>query len=446
VTDRATTIAVGGQRRVPVPDAIARDYLLLALRLDQHVPGLVDGYFGPADLKAQVDLEPVPSPARLAADARALGERVDAGVDDTARREWLTLQVRALETQAAALAGDPLPYVEHVERCFAWRPERRSEEAFEAAAASLDALLPGPGPLAERLAAEDAAWTVPPDAARTIVDALVIRLRDRSAGLFGLPDGETLRVSFVRDQPWSGYNWFDGGGRSRVDINTDLPLRIPTLVATIAHETYPGHHLEHSQKERTLVLERGWLEASVLAINTPECLISEGLANLGLDFPLPPAELADAFAEFATLAGIDLARDPGRLRAAAELRVALTEHRKVLDATRVNAALLRHVDGRTHEEVLRYLIEVGRYAPDVAGKRLEFIEHPLWRTYVFVYTEGETLLRRWVDAVPPAARAARFGRLLREPLTPIAIAREWDAAVRGTDDGAAAEATAPSGH
>ena len=64
--DSRATPAVGGLRDVPVPDPIARDYLLLALRLDQHIPGLVDGYFGPADLKAQVDIEQLRPPARLA--------------------------------------------------------------------------------------------------------------------------------------------------------------------------------------------------------------------------------------------------------------------------------------------------------------------------------------------------------------------------------------------
>ena len=32
-------------------------------------------------------------------------------------------------------------------------------------------------------------------------------------------------------QPWSGYNWYDGGLRSRVDLNVDLPIRGPDLVA-----------------------------------------------------------------------------------------------------------------------------------------------------------------------------------------------------------------------
>jgi hypothetical protein len=85
---------------------------------------------------------------------------------------------------------------------------------------------------------------------------------------------------------------------------------------------------------------------------------------------------------------------------------------------------MRHEDGLDHDTVLAWLERVGRYAPAVARKRLEVIEHPLWRTYVFVYHEGEALLRTWLEAVPEADRAARFGRLLREQLTPPAIAAE----------------------
>jgi hypothetical protein len=66
-------------------------------------------------------------------------------------------------------------------------------------------------------------------------------------------------------------------------------------------------------------------------------------------------------------------------------------------------------------------VAVGRFAPAIATKRLAFIEHPLWRIYVFVYAEGEALLARWLDAVPPVDRPARFGRLLHEQLTPAAF-------------------------
>jgi len=63
-------------------------------------------------------------------------------------------------------------------------------------------------------------------------------------------------------------------------------------------------------------------------------------------------------------------------------------------------------------------------AADRAEKLLEFIEHPLWRTYVFVYSEGEELLARWLEAVPEVDRAARFARLLHEQLTPGAIVED----------------------
>ena len=66
-------------------------------------------------------------------------------------------------------------------------------------------------------------------------------------------------------------------------------------------------------------------------------------------------------------------------------------------------------------------MSVGRVPASAVEKRLEFIEHPLWRIYVFVYAEGEALLGRWVDAVPTDQRAARFGRLLHEQLTPAAV-------------------------
>ncbi len=89
-----------------------------------------------------------------------------------------------------------------------------------------------------------------------------------------------------------------------------------------------------------------------------------------------------------------------------------------MGAIRGNAAFLRHADGRSHDDVLEYLQELGGYPPEVAAKRLEFIEHPLWRTYVFVYAEGEALLRTWVEAAPAPERVARFGRLLHEQITP----------------------------
>lgn len=412
----------------PAPDPVARDYLLLALRLDRHVPGTVDGYYGPAEIRARVDAEDPRPLMDLVRDAAELRARLPGEIREPDRRHWLDLQLVALETTARVAAGEPMPYLDQARRCFACTPVRRSPERFETAAARLDLFLPGSGPLAARLAAEDDGWTVPPDRVGLLTDVLVARFRTRAASLFGLPEHEDLEVRLVRDQPWTGYNWYDGGYRSRVEINLDLPLRLPGLVGVVAHETYPGHHLEHALKEQSLVEGRGFLEASALLINTPECLISEGLANLGREFAAPPAELDALLLELAPIAGIPLAGARLALEEAVDRQGEIAAARAILDETRVNAALMLHEDGRPREEVLSFLVEVGRLTPEAAAKRLEFIEHPLWRTYVFVYAEGEALLRRWLAEAPAADRAARFGRLLREPLTPPAIEAEIAAA------------------
>jgi hypothetical protein len=422
------TPAAGGERDVPVPDPLARDYLLLALRLDQRIAGLVDGYYGPADLKARVDTEQLRAPARLVADAVELRARLALEVDEPDRRRWLEAQLLALEVQARALAGDGLPYLEHVTACFDHRPERTPEAVFDAAAEELAALLPGPGPIAARIAAWDDRFTVPVERVRAVVDALLPELRRRAEALFGLPSGEGLSVTLVRDQPWSGYNWYDGGRRSRVDLNTDLPIRAADLLSVLPHETYPGHHLEHAWHEAHLVDAQGRMEASVLCINAPECLLSEGLADLGRRFAVPPAEEVDLLVEVYRLAELPGLADPAAAREAAESQAAITRALAAVRGVAGNAALLLHADGAPPEEVLDYLERRLLSTPERAAKRLEFISHPLWRTYVFVYFEGERLLRRWLELVPPAEQPARFRRLLLEQLTPAAIADEIAAA------------------
>jgi hypothetical protein len=402
---------------------VARDYLLLALRLDHHIPGLVDGYFGPADIKAQVDMEQLRSPSRLADDAAHLRSRLADTVSNAARRDWLEVQLVALETQAAALAGRAVPYIELVTRCFDWRPRPIADAAIEAAGAALEERLPGPGSLAERLAAWDERVTVPPDAVGPVVDWLVDRFRAGAARDFGLPDGERLGVSLVKNRPWSGYNWYDGGLRSRVELNTDLPIRAPDLLRVVAHETYPGHHLDHAWKEAALVEGEGRLELSVLLINTPECLIGEGVANLAGRFAVPDGDEVALLVELFERAGLPIARDPVAATALARQAAAVRPARTRLGAVAGNAAILRHVEGRSRREVVDYLVAVGRQSPERAEHRLDFIEHPLWRTYVFVYSEGEALLGRWLDQ-PGGDPVERFGRLLREAFTPSGIAAE----------------------
>ena len=92
-------------------------------------------------------------------------------------------------TQAAVLAGEEVPYLDLVARCFDHAPARRPDVAFEEAAARIDALLPGDAPLSDRLADWDRRFEIPLDRLPSVVDWLVARFRAQAAATFGLPIG-----------------------------------------------------------------------------------------------------------------------------------------------------------------------------------------------------------------------------------------------------------------
>jgi hypothetical protein len=374
--------------------SVAERYVELCLRLARHDDELVDFYFGPREIAERVEQEPLREAVRLAADAQSLAEEADSA--------WLTAQLRGLEIVARKLAGEEIPYVDEVEGCYGTRPERVPEARFEEAHQALDELLPPGGTLAERYQRWDDGDPVPRDKLEPVLRTLGERLRERTRELFGLPDGETYELELVSDKHWEGFNDYRGELRSRVEVNTDLPISPRSAVALVAHELYPGHHTERVWKERLLYAGRGRLEESVLVYGTPQSVITEGIATLAVGLVVDEHGdlVADALRECGVAYDPDLAR---RIRQAA----------KPLDSAIANAALLLHVDGTSTDDAREYLQRWELTSPERAAKHVEFVTDPWGRAYIRTYTDGYDLCRGWVDG-----DMARFKRLLTEQLTP----------------------------
>lgn len=369
-------------------------YLELCLRLGRHVDGLVDSYYGPPEIAARVDAEPLREPAELVADAEALLDEND----DT----YLEAQLVGLETVARKLAGEEIPFADEVERCYGIRPQRVPEERFEAAHRELDEALPPGGSLAERYQRWREGDAVPVDRLPAVLQALTGRLRGLTARRFGLPERETARLDFVTDEPWAAYNYYLGGLTSRVAVNTDVSLNASFVAELMAHELYPGHHTEHAWKEAVLYRGQGLLEESALMIGAPQSLIAEGIAGMAIDMVV---EDHDGFAEEVLGGlGIDYDADAGRR---------IREAREPLERVVGNAAQLLHEDGISPEEAQAYIQRWGLVSEKRAKHNVEFVTHPIWRSYITTYADGDELCRNWVDGDP-----ARFKRLLTEQLTP----------------------------
>ena len=384
-------------------------YLELGLALGRHVDGLVDAYYGPPELAARAAAAPKAPPPRLVADASDLiaaldsGEAQDGEPLSDARRRWLRAQVRGLRTTARILAGERLDYAEEVEASYGVAPGRADESLFADAHRRLDAVLPGSGPVAERFIAWREAQAVPPDRLDAAIRSLADDLRERTVRAFGLPDGERVDFELVTDRPWSGFNYYLGGLRSRVAVNVDLPVLSTGLAHLVAHEAYPGHHTEHTRKEAGLVRTHHHDEETIFLVGTPQCLLAEGLADLGLEVVMgerPEPTVADH------LRPLGVPYD-------AEVAAAVAGVTEDLGYVRANAAFLLHADGAEPAAVVDYVARWSLLPRVRAEKSVSFLMDPTWRSYVTCYVEGFRLCRRFVGGRPE-----RFARLITEQLTP----------------------------
>jgi hypothetical protein len=403
-------------------DDVAREYLFISLSLGQLEDGIVDAYYGPVEIAEAARAEKA-TPLELIARAAALRARLH-DITDAQRARWLDRQLIALETLARQQNGEEIPYRELVERCFDASPEATPPENYAHMRRELEELLPGVGDLHERLETHEQSLNVPVDRLADILAWLTAELRESCRGAFVVPQGEELTISLVTNEPWGAYNWYDGNLRSRIEVNTDLPNRAGQLVGLLAHEAFPGHHLEHVSKEQRLVRDQGRYESSVQLINTPEAYISEGLAELGARFVAGEDRWQQLLIGICERAGIPMTQ------AEAHRNWLIHEALDLLRGGGGDAALQLHVDGRTHEQVVAFLEQDLLATRERAEKLLEFVSHPLWRAYVFCYAGGERLLTRWIEqAGGPQGEIERFGRLLSEQLTPSGIASEM--ALRG---------------
>jgi len=386
------------------PEGLVEDYLRLGLALGCHIDGMVDAYYGPPELAARTQAEGPAAPAVLVEQARRLLGALDVDGDlDSARRTWLSAQVRGLHTSARKLAGEPIAYLDEIEESYGVRPVLVDEDDLAAAHRHLDDILPGTGPIAERYQEWRESQAVPPDRLEAAVQELAEDFRARTQAAFGLPEDERVDFELVTKQPWAGFNYYLGGLRSRVAINTDLPVLAPSLGTLVAHEAYPGHHTEHCRKEVGLVRRRRQLEETIFLVGTPQCLLAEGLADLGLEVILgrrPEAVLA------AHLRPLGIPYD-------ADLVAEVSAAGEVLAAVRGNAAILLHDRGRSVDEAVAYLTRWALLSPPRAAKAVEFLVDPTWRAYVFCYIEGVRRCRAYVGGDP-----ARFERLITEQVLP----------------------------
>jgi hypothetical protein len=419
--------AVGCAARPPDPaepassavssvDACAERYVKLALALGQHDANYVDAYYGPPAWADEAKAAAVPL-AEIASRSAALVrdiEAVPAPADKLVaqRRRFLRQQAGALAARVRLLRGERLSFDDESEALYNARAPVYDDAHFERLQAELDRLLPGSGPLTDRIDRFRQGFVIPQEKLDVVFRTALAEARRRTLAHIVLPAEESVSIEFVTGKTWGGYNWYKGNAKSLVQINTDLPIFIRRAIDLAAHEGYPGHHVYNVLLEQHLMRARGWIEFSVYPLFSPQSLIAEGSANYGVDvaFPDGPTYLREVLFP---LAGLD--------PQGAALYVRVEDLAGALSYAS-NEAARGYLDGRlTREQARDWLARYGLMSPVRAERLMSNIE--VTRTYVINYNLGRDLVAAYIErqggtAEAPERRWRLFEQLLSSPLLP----------------------------
>lgn len=395
----------------------AEAYVRAVLALGEHDTAYVDAYYGPAAWRAAVKAH-TPSLPAIEQGARArIAELqridlLDAPEMLQLRRTYLMRQLQALVVHAQRLQGQALRFEDEARQLYDVTVSPIDETALQAQLAPLAALLPGAGDLADRYNAYQARFTVAPDQLEAVMRAAIEEARRRTRARLSLPPEERFELTLVRNQPWSAYNWYQGGYRSRIEINTDLPVSISRVIELAVHEGYPGHHVYNALLEQRLVRERGWVEFSVYPLYSPQSLIAEGTADYAIALAFPPAERLTFVREVLfPLAGLDPAE--------AERYLHVTEAARVIGAATIEAARRYRNGLATSEDTVVLLQRYALASEARAHQRVKFFD--AYGAYIVNYSMGEARVRDYVERIAmadPAQRWPVFGALLASPRLP----------------------------
>ena len=408
-------------------DQIAESYVKLVLKVGLYDPDFVDAYYGPEEWRPDESKKEQIFPYeefkwKITHLLESMEEvdTTDWTDADWARQHFLARQMKAVWSRMDMIHGDTIPFNKESKYLYDAIAPHYPATYYDSLLEILDKAIPGSGNLADRYAAFRNQLVIPEDKLDDVFQAAIAEARKRTMEYIDLPENESFDLEYVKDKPWSGYNWYKGNNHSLIQINTDLPIYIDRAIDLASHEGYPGHHVFNVLIESQLVEKKGWKEYSVYPLFSPQSLIAEGSANFGINVAFPAEERIIFEKEVLyPLAGIDPA-------------LAETYHKIQGTMSKLsyagNEAARSYLSGEiSREEAAEWLVKYNLNEPERALQRTRFFDK--YRSYVINYNLGKDLVKEYVESkggTPdnPAVLWEVFEELLYTPLTASSLAVE----------------------
>ena len=240
----------------------------------------------------------------------------------------------------------------------------------------------------------------------------IVKNRTNELSTNFLPKNETIIIDLIgkkkeNEVKWSYYNWYLGNYTSRIEVNPSYDIYWSSLLSGAAHEGYPGHHTEFTVKEQYLYRELSQFEHSILLLNSPKLIISEGIASLALNVLYSYRDQAEiSFREFCRKKtdedSLDIITNQYRVR-------------KKMDLFLHNLAFHALIDEWSKEKLVRYATSFEILSKENIDNRIKSLSNPVHATTVFSYSIGRNLI---VDKYGEFPSMEFFFDLLTKPVLP----------------------------
>jgi len=389
------------------------EFLLLVLRINKYIKGYVDFYFGPEKLQQIVDNEALTSPKKLLNDSKALIKQLGAQGYDKDRERYLEKMLIAMKTSVEILIGREISFKDKFLRLYDVDLQPANETELEELRDEIDKAYSGSGSLEERMAKLRVQRRVPEAKVFALFKKALNIVEKQTKKLFNnlLTEDEHISLNLVEKSKdeikWPFYNWYLGNFHSRIEIDPKFSMYWTSFLSAAAHEGYPGHHTEFVVKEQMLYRESKQFEHSILLLNSPKLIISEGIADIAMN-------VLFSYQKSAEISLLDLCPFSLKEESLEEL-IAQNKVKGKITLFWYNLAYHALIDNWKVEKLTKYAHHFEVYSEESIKNQLKLMCNPAHSLTGFSYNLGSNLIKNKYGEFPSVKD---FRDLLVNPILP----------------------------
>jgi len=399
---------------MPKLSKFGEDFLLLALRIDKHIKGYVDFYFGPEKLRQIVEHESLTAPNTLLNDSNNLIKQLLAQGYNKERERYIEKLLIAMKTSIEVLIGSEISIKDQFIKLYDVDLQPVKEAELDNLKEEFEDAYKGSGSLEERMNKLRITLKVPESKVFKFFQKAVDITEKRTKELFIdlLPKNERIIIDLVNNNnslekvKWNCYNWYLGKYISRIEINPSYQMYWTVFLSFASHEAYPGHHTEFVVKEKNLYRELNQFEHSLLILHSPKLVVSEGIANKAISLLFSNREVVEiGLNEFCLDPSKEVSLEELELQDLVKAKIPLFWY---------NFAYHALIDKYSEDDLIQYGKNLGIFNKKILITVIERMSNPAYSNNTFMYYLGNNILQKFGDI--PSLK--EFRNLLINPNLP----------------------------